>query len=89
MSLAPLYEIDNKNVHGCFKHVNGNLFEFSNRSEDDMKGLWPSYDKIIYVGHDQKRYAYLIKTVAYVIVDEGENNKPIVEKWKIRNVKNY
>ena len=33
---------------------------------------------------DGYRYARILKTVAYIIVDEDEYGLPVVEKWKIK-----
>ena len=88
MAFAPLSEVDKKNVHGCFYHFNGNHFEFSNCS--DMPKGWEQFDKKIYVGDgNQTRYAQLLKTVAYVVVDEDENGSPVVEKWYIKGHRQY
>ena len=38
----------------------------------------------VFVGCDQSRYARVLKTVAYVVVDEDENG-PVIEKWNIRH----
>lgn len=34
----------------------------------------------------ETRYARVLKTVAYVVVDEDENGEPVVEKWNIKHV---
>jgi len=33
----------------------------------------------------QTRYANVLKTVAYVVTDEDENGKPVIEKWHIKH----
>jgi len=35
------------------------------------------------------RYAKVMKTVAYVVVDEDDDGQPVVEKWYIKNNKEY
>ena len=35
------------------------------------------------------RYAKVMKTVAYVVVDEDEYGQDVVEKWSIKNNKEY
>jgi hypothetical protein len=62
----------------------GNLFEYSKN--------WSSVDDfphLVWVGDgDQYRYARVLKTVAYVAVDEDENGF-VVEKWSIKQHKEY
>lgn len=33
---------------------------------------------------ENKRYARILKTVAYVAVDEDEYGKPVLEKWHLK-----
>jgi len=52
--------------------------------------LWPDFPHLVYVGpHNQTRYARVLKTVAYIVVDEGEAGEPITEKWDIRSAHQY
>lgn len=38
---------------------------------------------------DGFRYARVLKTVAYICVDEDEYGKPVTQKWDITNHKNW
>jgi hypothetical protein len=38
---------------------------------------------------DGYRYARVLKTVAYIVVDEDEYGLPVIEKWDIANHKNW
>ena len=38
---------------------------------------------------DGKRYARVLKSVAYVVVDENEFGQPVVEKWSTRGHREY
>lgn len=38
---------------------------------------------------DGFRYARVLKTVAYIVVDEDEHGKPVVEKWEITKHRKY
>lgn len=41
----------------------------------------------IFVGpHDDYRYGRVLKTVAYVVVDEDEYGAPVIEKWDIKTI---
>ena len=49
----------------------------------------PEFPHQVYVGPDgQHRLAKVMKTVAYVVVDENENG-PVIEKWHIKKHKIY
>tara|TARA_R110000782_G_scaffold4974_2_gene17455 strand:+ start:1029 stop:1451 length:423 start_codon:yes stop_codon:yes gene_type:complete len=50
------------------------------------------YPHIVYVGGTtglDYRYAKVLKTVAYVVVDEDENGAPVVEKWALKKNLSY
>ena len=68
----------------------GNYFEFSNNPDNYSPGK--SYPHIVWVGDDighGYRYATVKKTVAYVVVDEDEYGLPVIEKWNIKQRKDY
>ena len=73
----------------------GNPFEYSERRwhTDEFA---PEFPHVIYVSGRGKwaescetRLAKVLKTVAYIVVNEDENGEPIVEKWYIKNHKEY
>lgn len=66
-------------------------FEYAERPGDpEQWDFAPGFPHVIYVGDgDQHRYGKVLKTVAYVAVDEAEFNVAVVEKWKIKNQKDY
>lgn len=68
----------------------GNTFEYSTNDEQDT---WSNRPHKVWVGglvNDQGyRYATVKKTVAYVVVDEDEYGRPVVEKWAIRAHREY
>ena len=75
-------------VLGAFRSKDSDvLFEFSPRT-----GFVPEFASefthMIYVegGH---RLAKVLKTVAYVVTDEDDFGNPVVEKWDIKNYKEY
>lgn len=61
----------------------GNVFEFSTADQP----VFPGFDHRVWVGgvvNDQGyRFARVLKTVAYVVVDEDEFGQPVVERWFI------
>ena len=68
----------------------GHTFEFIERNSCDRCNFAYDFPHRIFVGHngkwfesDETRVAKVMKTVAYVIVDEDENG-PVVEKWQTK-----
>jgi len=67
----------------------GNYFEYSDNDDLDMPGYyeWPHK---VWVGGGGVcgmvgyRYAKVLQTVAYIVVDEDDNGEPIVEKWQLK-----
>lgn len=67
----------------------GKSFEYAERRWhcDDFA---PEMPHIIYVGpHQEARLAKVLKTVAYVVVDEDADGQPVIEKWAIRRHRIY
>ena len=54
---------------------------------DDGYTPFDGYEHRVHIGHNQTRYAKVLKTVAYIVVDESEDGKPVLEKWKLK--RNY
>jgi hypothetical protein len=42
------------------------------------------YPHRVWVSNEEWRYAKVLKTVAYIAVDEDEYGKPVTEKWDIK-----
>ena len=61
------------------------LFEFA--ENDDW--FADEYPHKIFVGNDETRIGLVKKTVAYVVVDEGDDGSPVVQKWSIKNFREY
>lgn len=71
-------------VLGQFKECEfGHTFEYAERRWpcDDIE---PSLPHIVYVGHGEARLAKVLKTVAFVLVDEGK-----IERWQIKSHRAY
>jgi len=66
-----------------FEKEYGKLFEYGERLEGD-KWLRRDYPHIVYVGGGESRIAKVMKTVAYVVMDEDEYGLPVVEKWQLK-----
>lgn len=51
-----------------------------------VDGKIHSFPQLIYVGPqgNETRYARVLKTVAYVVVNETDDGKLVVEKWPIK-----
>lgn len=78
-------------VTGCFNHKEtGRHFDFSNALDvftvTEKSGKVHLFPHRVYVGPEGKetRMARVLKTVAYVIVDETDDGQMVVEKWPIK-----
>lgn len=73
---------------GRFRHKETDCaFEYAERIEREYLAYYPH---LVYVGpNGETRYALVLKTVAYIVVDEDEYGQPVVEKWKIKQHKEY
>ena len=74
----------------------GRPFEYKNNPEQvmrvDMKtGRNTVYPHLVFVGPegDQMREAFVKKTVAYVVIDELDCDRYLVEKWNIKGHRAY
>ena len=71
----------------------GNTFEYS--LNDDPISMCEDFPHKVWVGGkgvcgmQGYRYAIVKKTVAYVCVDEDEFGLPVLEKWYIKNHRQY
>ena len=75
---------DIRKIVGSFDHAESKRhFEFMQADESDRE----EYPFEIFVC-DGTRQAKILKTVAYVVVDE-DHNGPVIEKWPIRNLRNW
>lgn len=68
----------------------GTRFEYRiSKGDAEGQGDWGirnGFPHEIAVCDGSVRFAIVKKTVAYVAIDEDEDGKPVVEKWKIRHV---
>ena len=84
-----------KNPIGAFVEKSaGNTFEYSVNDEPLNSHLGEDFPHKVWVGGAQIndigwRFANVRKTVAAIVVDEDEYGLPVVEKWFIRNHKEY
>lgn len=97
MSFAPRttnFDTGDGSILGCFDEKDhGNLFEFSENRDDLAELLNINLEEFphkVWVGRNLTgqydfRYARVLKTVAYIAVDEDRFGNAIVEKWHIKN----
>jgi len=83
-------------ILGHFREADeGHTFEFGDRwsapSCDFCSNPWASIDEFPHVIFtiEGKRYARVLKTVAYIVVDEDELGQPVIEKWETRGRRAY
>lgn len=74
----------------------GRPFEYKNNPEKPMRvdmktGRNAVYPHLVFVGPegDQMREAFVKKTVAYVVIDELDCDRYLVEKWNIKGHRAY
>jgi hypothetical protein len=93
MAYAPssTYKDADDTIIGFFRERDtDNAFEFSVNDDDTEFGeqfphkIWVD-DRIA----NPYRYAHVLKTVAYVAVDENADGTPVIEKWSIKNWRQY
>jgi len=70
----------------------GNTFEFSLNDEQGEMPEWPHRVWVASgkIANDSGwRYAKVMQTVAYIVVDENDYGEAVVEKWNIKKHKEY
>lgn len=78
-------------IVGQFRNAEtGVTFEFAERrwSDDDFA---PDMSHVVYVGDGsvETRLAKVLKTVAFVVVDEDADGQPVIERWEIKAHRAY
>lgn len=78
-------------ILGQFREADhGKVFEFAERRwpDDTFAADMPH---VIYVGgaSPEPRLAKVLKTVAFVVVDEDADGQPVIERWDIRGCRAY
>ena len=94
MAYAPAstYKENDNTIIGCFREKDlDNLFEFSVNNDYDVE-FGEQFPHKVWVGDTMAspyRYAHVMKTVAYIAVDENDDGTPVIEKWSIKNWREY
>ena len=84
MAIAPV----GKPVSGEFREKEfKNYFEFIDRVDEWGTRIGATHT--IYLTHGNERYARVLKTVAYVCIDENDFGEPVWEKWQIKTLWNH
>ena len=70
-------------IQGCFTHKDhDSYFEFSTATPAESAWAGAEYNmKVWLLGGISWRLAKILKTVAYVVVDEDAHGMPVVERW--------
>jgi hypothetical protein len=74
---------------GFYEKDHGNFFEYSDAEAAEDPSPWPKYNMKVWLNQGKWRYAKVVKTRAYVVVDEAEDGTPIVEKWILKKNGEY
>jgi len=94
MAYAPssTYKDADNTIVGCFREKDhDNLFEFSVNDDYEVE-FAEQFPHKVWVGDkigNPYRYAHVLKTVAYVAVDENDDGTPVIEKWSIKEWREY
>ena len=65
----------------------GHGFEYAVRPDEGLN-FAPDFPHIIYTG-EETRYARVLKTVAYIVIDEAADGSPVYERWAIKRHRHY
>ena len=78
-------------IQGCFTHKEfGIFFEFSTATPTEFAWAGPEYNmKVWLLGGTDWRLAKVLKTVAYVLVNQDAQDKLVVERWPIKRFELY
>lgn len=74
-------DIDYRTVAGQFDNGFAR-FEYRENSRPDLSGQ----PHEIAMSDGSFRFGRILKTVAYIVVDEDEFGKPVIEKWDIKTI---
>ncbi len=87
MGLATMENLET--VVGSFVEKSvGKTHEYTFIGDDGLLWMGEVYPHRLWT-LDGFRYARILKTVAYIIVDEDEYGLPVIEKWDIKQHKVY
>lgn len=75
-------------ILGSFSKGNAGVYEYAERRWHSDT-FAPDFPHIVYVGNGETRLAKVLKTVAYVVVDEAADGSPVIEKWPLRSHRPY
>lgn len=96
MAFAPLSTyfppVGNGTILGQFREKEyGAVFEYSKATEKCPFSGYEDYNTVVWFEHGPQRFrwAKVMNTVAYIIVDEKYNGEPITEKWMLKNHRKY
>jgi hypothetical protein len=87
------YYTHTQNPIGVFVEKDtGNYFEFSINEDHMAADENGGFTHKVWVGDtigSPYRYAVVMKTVAYIAVDEDDEGLPVVEKWYLKKCQEY
>ena len=91
MAFATLEAMQIGRVLGSFiERDHGKRFEFAERDPVRVFGFAPDFPHSVFVGpFSEERAALVMRTVAYIVTDEDAAGFPVVEKWEIKNRRDY
>ncbi len=87
MARAPLSEYHAGRILGQFRHAKTDVtFEYSMAR---VRPFGAEYCYAVWMVDGSFRYAKVLRTVAYVVLAEGNGGTPITERWELRGHREY
>jgi len=74
---------------GFTERDHGNLFEYTSNPGCSFASRSEFPHRIFVKTDGETRFGRVLKTVAYVVIDETADGLPVVEKWSIKGHREY
>lgn len=90
--MSRCFSPDHQELVGIFTHAEtGKEFEYRKNKNECQWEPANAYEFEVFVGPDGEslRFARILKTVAYVVVDQDDGGNPIEERWPIKQHRSY
>jgi hypothetical protein len=89
VAYAPNSETDTGRLLGKFVNAETRaVFEYGELPDED-RPFGPEYRLAVWQRDGSYRYSRVLKTVAYVVVNEADDGSPVVERWEICRHREY
>lgn len=86
MALAPLDKVETTLGQFALAKNRNVYFDYGPATD---RPFGDEYSCAVWVGDGTFRYAKVLRTIAYVVVDEAADGSPVTERWEICKHKEY